>query len=70
MNLSKNLTVIKYRLYIAGENDSWIPKDDQLKLKSKVNRVEVKTIKGAHHSPMETNFDEFNNVLLSFIKGS
>ncbi len=71
---SKNESVDKLNsnevpiLYIAGENDSWIPKNDQVKFKSKVNRVELKTIKGAHHSSMETNFDKFNEILLSFIK--
>lgn len=57
-------------LYIAGENDTWIPKEDQNKLKRIVPRVEIKTIEGAYHSSMETHSYDFNNILIESIKNN
>lgn len=54
-------------LYVAGEKDTWVPKEQAVTLKKIVPRVDIITIKNASHCSMETAPDEFNNILDSFL---
>lgn len=55
-------------LYVAGENDTWVPKEQAVDLKEIIPRINIITIKDASHCSMETDSDEFNNILNSFLK--
>ena len=63
-NLENNKVPI---LYIAGENDTWIPKEDTMKFKEIIPRTKLITIENSAHCSMETNYDEFNKIVLSYI---
>ncbi|WP_034551859.1 alpha/beta fold hydrolase [Carnobacterium funditum] len=54
-------------LFIAGENDTWVPKEQYAELKEMIPRVKVDVINGAAHCSMETHPEEFNKQLLNFI---
>ncbi len=54
-------------LYIAGEDDEIVPIQQAIDFKKIVPHTEIITIKKSAHCSMETNYDEFNNILLSFI---
>ncbi|SCP94932.1 alpha/beta fold hydrolase [Anaerobium acetethylicum] len=53
--------------YIRGEQDDWVPPDTAEELKEILPSMDVETIPGASHCPMETHPEEFNRLLLKFI---
>jgi pimeloyl-ACP methyl ester carboxylesterase len=54
-------------LAVWGENDSWVPGSQGLRLQAQIPRTQYVEIKDAAHCPMETNAKEFNDLLLAFL---
>ena len=54
-------------LFITGENDTWVPREQYEKLKEIIPRIKLEIIKDAAHCSMETHYEEFNKQLLKFI---
>lgn len=59
----KNMKVMA----IWGTRDSWIPLRMTAVLKTYVPQLELHTVKGAGHMPMETHADQFNGILVNFL---
>lgn len=55
-------------LVIWGSKDNWIMPSAVRVIKTQVPQMEYNKIKGAGHMPMETHAEEFNKILLEFLK--
>ncbi len=54
-------------LLIWGEEDAWVQLEEGYKLDSLLPDSELAIMPGEGHCPMETNPEEFNNILLQFL---
>ncbi|NBG89438.1 alpha/beta fold hydrolase [Isachenkonia alkalipeptolytica] len=52
---------------IWGEEDSWVPLEEGIRLKKLLQNSELSVIEGSGHTPMETDREEFNKRLLQFL---
>lgn len=68
-NLSEdNLSKIKVpSLAIWGTEDAWVPLSDALKIKTFMPQLEIISIDGAGHCPMETHVETFNDILSQWL---
>jgi len=55
-------------LAIWGNDDQWVPFSDTTKIKSLLPQLEIKSIDGAGHCPMETHSDLFNDYLIAWLR--
>lgn len=55
-------------LAIWGSNDSWVPYEGYKSVIDSMPNIQVKIINNAHHCPMETHANEFNQIMLNFFK--
>jgi pimeloyl-ACP methyl ester carboxylesterase len=73
LKTSRNLPVEELRglsmpaLAIWGSDDTWVPFSDTQRIKEFIPQLEIRSIAGAGHIPMETHPAEFNQVLLNFL---
>ena len=68
-NLSEDdLNKIKVpALAIWGSDDAWVPLSDALKIKTCMSQLEIVSIDGAGHCPMETHVETFNDILRQWL---
>jgi pimeloyl-ACP methyl ester carboxylesterase len=52
---------------VWGTRDSWIPLRMTALLKTYVPNLELHTVKGAGHMPMETHAAQFNSIMMEFL---
>lgn len=52
---------------IWGDKDSWVSLDDAYELRDLIEDYEIHVIVDAYHSPMETDSQDFNNMLLQLL---
>ena len=55
-------------LIIWGDNDTWVPLSAGEKIHAEMPDSELLVIENCGHCPMETHSEEFNKVLLNFLK--
>jgi len=53
---------------IWGEEDSWVPLEEGIRLENILQKADLTVIQGSSHTPMETDSEVFNNRLLAFLK--
>lgn len=56
-------------LIIWGSNDDWVPLKFGKRLESEIPDSELHVIRNAGHTPMETEPQQFNSLLLNFLAG-
>ena len=52
---------------IWGKEDTWVPLDQAMKIKEHIRNFTFVSIEGAYHCPMETNSEEFNQILITYL---
>jgi 2-hydroxy-6-oxonona-2,4-dienedioate hydrolase len=52
---------------IWGDKDTWVPLEYSRKALEMMPHVQIETIEGSAHCPMETHFEIFNSIFLSFL---
>lgn len=55
-------------LGIWGEDDSWVPLTNAYKIQEYMPHMTLRVIEDSAHCPMETDSDEFNKILVEFIR--
>ena len=61
----ENLDVAFYGIW--GKEDTWVPVDQAVTIKEHIRDFTFVSIEGAYHCPMETNSEEFNQILITYL---
>lgn len=54
-------------LAVWGENDTWVSLDSRREIAESIPGLQLEVIEGAGHNPMETHFDAFISLWLTFL---
>lgn len=58
----------KPSIAIWGEKDTWVPLEKSQPLLNQIPAIKVVVIEGAGHCPMATHADQFNQLVIQFLK--